>query len=62
MLVFDQSFEVIVCGAGHAGCEAALAAARGQITPPRLHEIGIYEGAAHDHANDTALIMVFRKN
>lgn len=28
MLVFDQSFEVIVCGAGHAGCEAALAAAR----------------------------------
>ena len=28
MLVFDQSFEVIVCGAGHAGCEAALAASR----------------------------------
>lgn len=25
---FDQLFDVIVCGAGHAGCEAALAAAR----------------------------------
>ena len=24
----DQTFDVIVCGAGHAGCEAALAAAR----------------------------------
>ncbi len=24
----DQSYDVIVCGAGHAGCEAALAAAR----------------------------------
>jgi SAM-dependent methyltransferase len=44
------------------GSALAVAAARGQITPPRLHEIGIYEGAAHDHANDTALIMVFRKN
>ena len=24
----DQPYDVIVCGAGHAGCEAALAAAR----------------------------------
>ncbi|MFO1463029.1 MAG: tRNA uridine-5-carboxymethylaminomethyl(34) synthesis enzyme MnmG [bacterium] len=28
MLVFDKSYEVIVVGAGHAGCEAALASAR----------------------------------
>ena len=25
---FDESFDVIVIGAGHAGCEAASAAAR----------------------------------
>ncbi len=24
----DRPYDVIVCGAGHAGCEAALAAAR----------------------------------
>lgn len=29
MFVFEKSYDVIVCGAGHAGCEAALAAARG---------------------------------
>jgi len=28
MLVYDKSYDVIVVGAGHAGCEAALAAAR----------------------------------
>ncbi len=28
MFLFQQSYDVIVCGAGHAGCEAALAAAR----------------------------------
>ncbi len=28
MVFNDHSFDVIVCGAGHAGCEAALAAAR----------------------------------
>lgn len=28
MVVFDKSYDVIVVGAGHAGCEAALAAAR----------------------------------
>lgn len=28
MVFDDQPFDVIVCGAGHAGCEAALAAAR----------------------------------
>jgi len=28
MPVFDKHYDVIVVGAGHAGCEAALAAAR----------------------------------
>ena len=28
MIVYDKSYEVVVVGAGHAGCEAALAAAR----------------------------------
>jgi tRNA uridine 5-carboxymethylaminomethyl modification enzyme len=28
MLTFDEHFEVVVVGAGHAGCEAAMAAAR----------------------------------
>ena len=28
MIVYEQQYEVIVVGAGHAGCEAALAAAR----------------------------------
>ena len=28
MVQFQESFDVIVVGAGHAGCEAALAAAR----------------------------------
>ncbi len=28
MIVYDRTYEVIVVGAGHAGCEAALAAAR----------------------------------
>lgn len=33
MIVYDKSYDVIVVGAGHAGCEAALAAARmGQST------------------------------
>jgi hypothetical protein len=44
------------------GSALALASARGQITPPRFHEIGIYDGATHDHSNDTALVMVFRNN
>jgi SAM-dependent methyltransferase len=43
------------------GSALALASARGQITPPHFHEIGIYD-AAHEHSNDTALVMVFRKN
>lgn len=43
------------------GSALALAAARGQITPPRFHEIDIYEGATHEHAADTGLVMVFRK-
>ena len=28
MQPFDEHFEVVVVGAGHAGCEAAMAAAR----------------------------------
>jgi len=43
------------------GSALALAAARGQITPPHFHEIDIYEGADHDHAADTGLVMVFRR-
>lgn len=44
------------------GSALALAAARGQITPPRFHEIDIYEGATHDHSADTGLVMVFRRS
>jgi len=44
------------------GSALALAAARGQITPPWFHEIDIYEGASHDHAADTGLVMVFRRS
>lgn len=43
------------------GSALALAVARGDITPVRFHEIAIYEGASHDHATDTGLVMVFRK-
>jgi SAM-dependent methyltransferase len=44
------------------GSALALAAARGRITPPRFHEIDIYEDATHDHAADTGLVMVFRRS
>ena len=44
------------------GSALALAAAHGQILPPHFHEIDIYEGADHDHAADTGLVMVFRKS
>lgn len=43
------------------GSALARAVARGQIAPVTFHEIGIYEGADHDHAADTGLVMVFRK-
>jgi SAM-dependent methyltransferase len=43
------------------GSALALAVARGQITPVGFHEIDIYEGATHDHASDTGLVMVFRR-
>ena len=42
------------------GSALALAAARGQITPPHFHEISIYDGD-HDHADDVALVMVYTK-
>jgi hypothetical protein len=32
-----------------------------RIAPVDFREIGIYEGADHDHAGDTGLVMVFRK-
>jgi len=44
------------------GSALALAAARAEITPPHFHEIDIYEGADHDHAADTGLVMVFRRS
>lgn len=46
-----------------AGFGSALAqmVARGQITPVRFHEFNIYDKAEGDHADDTALIMQFRK-
>ncbi|HET7035710.1 MAG TPA: FAD-dependent oxidoreductase, partial [Thermomicrobiaceae bacterium] len=44
MSVYTESFDVIVIGAGHAGCEAALAAARAGcrtlILTPNLDRIG----------------------
>lgn len=43
------------------GSALALAQARGEIAPVRFREIAIYEGATHDHAADTGLVMVFRK-
>lgn len=43
------------------GSALALAVARGEIAPVTFCEIAIYEGASHDHAADTGLVMVFRK-
>ena len=43
------------------GSALALAVARGQIAPAGFREIDIYEGASHDHAGDTGLIMLFRR-
>ena len=43
------------------GSALALAVARGTIAPVTFHEIGLYDGAEHDHAADTGLVMVFRK-
>lgn len=39
---------------------AALVAA-GDITPVRFCKIDIYEGAAHPHAGDKGLVMIFRR-
>lgn len=44
------------------GSALALAAAHREITPPRFFEIDIYDGADHDHAADTGLVMVFRRS
>lgn len=43
------------------GSALAQLVAQGRITPVDFQEIGIYEGAEHDHADDTGLVMVFRK-
>ena len=37
-MIFDETFDVIVIGAGHAGCEAASASAR----------MGVSDGFGHD--------------
>ena len=37
----DLTFDVVVIGGGHAGCEAAAASARLGVTPPCSHIIKI---------------------
>ncbi|MEO0823050.1 MAG: class I SAM-dependent methyltransferase [Pseudomonadota bacterium] len=49
----------VLDGAGFGSALAGLVA-RGRIEPVRFREIAIYEGAAHDHAGDRGLVMVFR--
>lgn len=43
------------------GSALARLVAHHRIAPVDFREIGIYEGAHHDHASDTGLVMVFRK-
>ncbi|MFM2389780.1 MAG: hypothetical protein RLZZ437_1335 [Pseudomonadota bacterium] len=43
------------------GSALARLVAHGKITPVMWHDIPIYEGANHPHANDRGLVMVFRK-
>ena len=43
------------------GSELARMVAHGKITPVTWHDIPIYEGKDHPHANDRGLVMVFRK-
>jgi SAM-dependent methyltransferase len=50
----------VLDGAGF-GSALARMVAYGQITPVTWHEIPIYEGADHPHANDRGLVMEFRK-
>ena len=47
-------------GMGFGSALAKLVAAQ-VISPVQFHEIAIYEGADHDHAGDTGLVMEFRK-
>lgn len=47
-------------GAGF-GSRLALLVAHRIITPVDFHDFAIYENAAHDHAQDRGLVMVFRK-
>ena len=50
----------VLDGAGF-GSTLARLVAHGRITPVRFHEIAIYEGADHAHADARGLVMVFRK-
>jgi SAM-dependent methyltransferase len=43
------------------GSALARMVAHGQITPVQFHDIPIYEGKDHPHADDRGLVMVFRK-
>ena len=68
LLRVTRSGALFVCGTiapvyDQMGFGSALAklVAQGRITPVDFREIAIYEGAEHDHANDTGLVMVFRK-
>lgn len=47
-------------GRGFGSALASLQAA-GRITPLRFAEVRIYDGADHAHAEDRALVMIFRK-
>jgi tRNA U34 5-carboxymethylaminomethyl modifying enzyme MnmG/GidA len=31
MLTYEEEYDIIVVGAGHAGCEVALASAKGEL-------------------------------
>lgn len=43
------------------GSAFASLVAKGMITPLRHREFKIYEDAVHDHAEDTGLVVIFRK-
>jgi SAM-dependent methyltransferase len=68
LLRVTRSGALFVCGTIPAvydqmrfGSALARLVAHRRIAPVDFREIGIYEGADHDHAGDTGLVMVFRK-